>query len=340
MRLSDFDFPFDESLIASYPVHPRDHARLLIVPRNRDAAFRHAQVKDLPTLLRPGDVVVLNDTKVIPAGLSGVKRPGGGKVEALLVRPIKDTTWEVLLKGRVRVGQIIRFRDEATAEVIERSRERTVVRIRTRGTVKGLLDSIGEVPLPPYIKRPADERDTTSYQTVFARTEGAVAAPTAGLHFTETLLENLKRKRIQLATITLHVGPGTFRPVTVDNVRDHRMDAEWFEISEETAACLNAAKAEGRRIIAVGTTSVRTLESAVREAGSVQPGHGETRLFMTPGFQFQMIDALLTNFHLPRTTLLMLVSAFAGLDHVRAAYEEAVNARYRFYSYGDAMLIE
>ena len=340
MRLSDFDFPFDESLIAPYPVNPRDHARLLIVPRNRDAAFRHAQVKDLPTLLRPGDVVVLNDTKVIPARLSGVKRPGGGKVEALLVRHIEDATWEVLLKGHVRVGQVVRFQDEATAEVIERSRERTVVRIRTQGTVKDLLDSIGEVPLPPYIKRPADERDTTSYQTVFARTEGAVAAPTAGLHFTEALLEKLKRKRVQLATITLHVGPGTFRSVTVDNVRDHRMDAEWFEISEETATCLNKAKAEGRRIIAVGTTSVRTLESAVREAGNIQPGHGDTRLFITPGFQFQMVDALLTNFHLPRTTLLMLVSAFAGLDHVRAAYEEAVNARYRLYSYGDAMLIQ
>ena len=340
MRLSDFDFPFDESLIAPYPVNPRDHARLLIVPRNRDEAFRHAQVKDLPTLLRSGDVVVLNDTKVVPARLSGMKRSGGGKVEALLVRPIEGTTWEVLLKGHVRVGQIIQFQDEATAEVIERSRERTVVRIQTRGTVKDLLDSIGEVPLPPYIKRPADERDNTSYQTVFARTEGAVAAPTAGLHFTEALLETLKRKRIQLATITLHVGPGTFRPVTVDNVHDHRMDAEWFEISEETATCLNAAKAEGRRIIAVGTTSVRTLESAVREAGAIQPGHGETRLFITPGFQFQMVDALLTNFHLPRTTLLMLVSAFAGLDHVRAAYEEAVKTRYRLYSYGDAMLIQ
>ena len=340
MRLSDFDFPFDESLIAPYPVNPRDHARLLIVPRNRDAAFRHAQVKDLPTLLQSGDVVVLNDTKVMPARLSGMKRSGGGKVEALLVRPIEDTTWEVLLKGHVRVGQIIQFQDEATAEVIERSRERTVVCIQTRGTVKDLLDSIGEMPLPPYIKRPADERDNTSYQTVFARTEGAVAAPTAGLHFTEALLETLKRKRIQLATITLHVGPGTFRPVTVDNVHDHRMDAEWFEISEETATCLNAAKAEGRRIIAVGTTSVRTLESAVREAGAIQPGHGETRLFITPGFQFQMVDALLTNFHLPRTTLLMLVSAFAGLDHVRAAYEEAVKTRYRLYSYGDAMLIQ
>lgn len=339
MQLSDFDFPFDESLIASHPVCPRDHARLLVVPRKRETAFRHAQVKDLPTLLRPGDVVVLNDTKVIPARLSGTKQPSGGKVDVLLVRPLEETLWEVLLKGHVHVGQVIRFRDEAIAEVVERRQDRTVIRIKTQGTIKALLDTLGEVPLPPYIKRPADEQDKTSYQTVFARTEGAVAAPTAGLHFTETLLEALKQQQIQLVTVTLHVGPGTFRPVTVDNIHDHRMDAEWFEVSEETAAHLNAAKAEGRRIVAVGTTSARTLESAIHVGGAIQPGHGETRLFITPGFQFRMVDALLTNFHLPRTTLLMLVSAFAGLDHMRAAYEEAVNARYRLYSYGDAMLI-
>ncbi len=340
MRLSEFNFPFDESLIADHPVSPRDHARLLVVPRKRDAAFQHTRVHDLPNLLRSDDVVVLNNTKVMPARLSGTKQPSGGKVEVLFVRPLEEAIWVVLLKGHVAIGQIVQFQDEATAEVLERSPERTVLRIETQRSIKDLLDRIGEVPLPPYIKRPANEQDKEAYQTVFARSEGAVAAPTAGLHFTEPLFVALKQKGIQLATVTLHVGPGTFRPVTVDNIEDHRMDAEWFEISEETAKYLNAAKADGRRVVAVGTTSVRTLESAVNEAGEIQPGRGETRLFIAPGFQWRMVDALLTNFHLPRTTLLMLVSAFAGLDQLRAAYEEAVNARYRLYSYGDAMLIQ
>lgn len=340
MRLSEFDFPFDESLIADYPVSPRDHARLLVVPRKGAPAFQHAQVKDLPDLLRSDDVVVLNDTKVIPARLHGIKRSTGGKIEALLVRPLEEKTWEVLLKGHVDVGQILEFQEEATAKVLERSQERTVLRIDTHGSIKDLLEKIGEVPLPPYIKRSADERDKEAYQTVYARSEGAVAAPTAGLHFTEPLFAALKQKGIQLVTITLHVGPGTFRPVTVDQIEDHHMAAEWFDISEETAKCLNAARAEGRRVVAVGTTSVRTLESAVNEAGKIRPGPGETRLFITPGFRFAMVDALLTNFHLPRTTLLMLVSAFGGLDRLRTAYAEAINARYRFYSYGDAMLIQ
>ncbi len=340
MRLSAFDFPFDDSLIADYPVAPRDHARLLVVSKTREPAFRHARIYDLPNILRPGDVLVLNDTKVMPARLHGTKQSGGGTVEVLLVRPLEDAIWEVLLKGRVNVGQIVRFDDEATAEVLERSRERTVMRISARESVKDLLDRRGAVPLPPYIKRPVHERDRDTYQTVFARAEGAVAAPTAGLHFTERLLSALTQTGIRVVTVTLHVGPGTFRPVTVENIEDHRMNAEWFEISEEAAHHVNAAKSEGRRIVAVGTTSVRTLESAVGDAGALRPGQGETRLFITPGFSFKMVDALLTNFHLPRTTLLMLVSAFAGLDHMRTAYEEAVKARYRLYSYGDAMLIQ
>ncbi len=340
MRLSEFDFPFDESLIADYPISPRDHARLLVVPRKGEPAFHHARVKDLPNLLRSDDVVVLNDTKVIPARLHGTKRSTGGKIEALLVRPLEEASWEVLLKGHVDVGQILEFQEEAAAEVLERSQERTVLRIDTHGSIKDLLEKIGEVPLPPYIKRPADARDKEAYQTVYARSEGAVAAPTAGLHFTQQLCAALEQKGIQLVTVTLHVGPGTFRPVTVDRIEDHHMAAEWFDISEKAAQHLNAAKAEGRRIVAVGTTSVRTLESAVNEAGKIRPGPGETRLFITPGFRFAMVDALLTNFHLPRTTLLMLVSAFGGLDQLRAAYAEAIKARYRFYSYGDAMLIQ
>ncbi len=340
MRLSEFDFPFDESLIADHPVSPRDHARLLIVPRKGAPGCRHARVRDLPDLLKAGDVMVLNDTRVIPARLRGTKQSSGGKVEVLLVRPVEDTVWEVLLKGHVVVGQILQFQDEATAEVLERTPKRTVIRIDTHGSVKDLLDRIGEVPLPPYIKRPSTGRDKETYQTVFAREEGAVAAPTAGLHFTERLLAALTQKGIQLATVTLHVGPGTFRPVTVDRIEDHHMSVEWFHVSGETAKCLNAAKAEGRRIVAVGTTSVRTLESAVDHDGHIRAGAGETRLFITPGFRFRMVDALLTNFHLPRTTLLMLVSAFTGHEQLRAAYAEAITARYRFYSYGDAMLIQ
>ena len=340
LRLSEFDFPFDESLIADYPVSPRDHARLLVVPRQGEPVFQHAWMKDLPSLLRSDDVVVLNDTKVIPARLHGTKRSTGGKIEALLVRPLEEKNWEVLLKGHVDVGQVLQFQDEATAEVLERSQERTVLRIDTQGSIRDLLEKIGEIPLPPYIKRPADERDKEAYQTVFARSEGAVAAPTAGLHFTEQLFAALEQRGIQRVTVTLHVGPGTFRPVTVDRIEDHPMAAEWFDISEETARRLNVAKAEGRRVVAVGTTSMRTLESAVSETGKIRSGPGETRLFITPGFRFAMVDALLTNFHLPRTTLLMLVSAFGGLDQLRAAYAEAITARYRFYSYGDAMLIQ
>ena len=340
MQLSEFDFPFDESLIADHPVSPRDLARLLVVPRKGETVFHHARMKDLPDLLQAGDVVVLNDTKVMPARLHATKRSSGGRIEVLLVRPMEAATWEVLLKGHVAVGQILQFGDEATAEVLERTPERSVLRIDTQGSVKDLLDRIGVVPLPPYIKRTATKQDKEDYQTVFARSEGAVAAPTAGLHFTNRLLDALKQKDIQLATVTLHVGPGTFRPVTVDRIEDHHMSTEWFEISEETASHLNVAKAEGRRVVAVGTTSVRTLESAVNEAGEIQAGAGETRLFITPGFRFTMVDALLTNFHLPRTTLLMLVSAFGGLDQLRAAYAEAITARYRFYSYGDAMLIQ
>ena len=278
MRLSEFNFPFDESLIAEHPVSPRDHARLLVVPRRGEPVCQHARVKDLPNLLQAGDVMVLNDTKVMLARLHGTKRSSGGKVEVLLVRPLEATVWEVLLKGHVAVGQILHFQDEATAEVLERTPERTVLRIDTRGSIKDLLDRIGEVPLPPYIKRPADERDKEAYQTVFARSEGAVAAPTAGLHFTEPLLVALKQQGIQLVTATLHVGPGTFRPVTVDQIEDHSMAAEWFHISVETAKSLNAAKAEGRRVVAVGTTSVRTLESAVNAAGEIQAGSGETRV--------------------------------------------------------------
>lgn len=338
MLLSDFDVPFDETLIAEYPAFPRDHARLLVVPKD-DGPFHHHQVRDLPSLLKPGDVLVLNDTKVIPARLRGIKLPGGGKVELLLVRPVEDTVWEVLLKGHVKEGQVLQLSKEATAIVQERG-ERTVVQFNMPGSMQDLLQQSGEIPLPPYIKRKVEQADAQTYQTVYARTEGAVAAPTAGLHFTQELLENLKRQDIQTVSVTLHVGPGTFKPVTVENIEEHRMDAEWFEISEQSAECITTAKAEGRRIVAVGTTAVRTLEASAVHKGAVRAGSEETRLFITPGFKFNIVDAMLTNFHFPRTTLIMLVSALAGLSQIRTAYQEAIKEKYRFYSYGDAMLIQ
>ncbi len=338
MYLSDFDVPFDETLIAEYPVSPRDHARLLVVPKN-DGPFKHHQVRDLPSLLKPGDVLVLNDTKVIPARLRGTKLPGCGKVELLLVRQVEDASWEVLLKGHVKEGQIIQLSQDATAMVKERG-ERTVVQFNMPGTMSEFLQHSGEIPLPPYIKRQVNETDTQTYQTVYAKTEGAVAAPTAGLHFTTKLLESLKNQDIQTVSVTLHVGPGTFKPVTVDKIEDHRMDAEWFEISDQAAQHINTAKAEGRRIVAVGTTAVRTLEASAIQNGVVRAGSEETRLFITPGFKFKIVDAMLTNFHFPRTTLIMLVSALAGQTQIRAAYQEAVKGKYRFYSYGDAMLIQ
>ena len=339
MQLTEFDFPFDPSLIAEHPIHPRDQARLLLVPRG-SGPYTHHQVKDLPSLLNPGDVLVVNDTKVIPARLWGRKVPGGGKLELLVVKQQDGDSWEVLIKGQVKRGQVISLGQHAQAVVVERSRERTMVRFTSDCPVHELIQKVGEVPLPPYIKRKPTLADQADYQTVFARVEGAVAAPTAGLHFTPRLLEALDARGIHHVSVTLHVGPGTFRPVTVMNIHDHQMDSEWFQVPDETANIVNKVKAEGRRVVAVGTTAVRSLEAAADEEGRVHPQNGETRLFITPGYKFRVVDALLTNFHWPRTTLVMLIAAFAGLDQARGAYEEAIKMAYRLYSYGDAMLIQ
>ena len=338
MHLSYFDVPFDETLIAEYPLSPRDQARLLVVPKNKDS-FHHHQFSDLPSLLKPGDVLVLNDTKVIPGRLRGTNLPGKGWGELLLVRQLDEDLWEVLLKGHVKEGQTLLLSSEVTAIVQERG-ERTVLRFDMPGSMQDLLRHFGEIPLPPYIRRDVERSDSETYQTVFARVEGAVAAPTAGLHFTPELLGRLNKQGIQTVYVTLHVGPGTFKPVTAENIENHRMDAEWFDISEKTAIHINTAKTEGRRIIAVGTTAVRTLEASAVKQGIVQAGSKDTRLFIKPGFEFKVVDAILTNFHFPRTTLIMLVSAFAGRNRVFAAYQEAIKERYRFYSYGDAMFIE
>ncbi|HEU5407282.1 MAG TPA: tRNA preQ1(34) S-adenosylmethionine ribosyltransferase-isomerase QueA [Nitrospira sp.] len=338
MQLFDFDFPFDSLLIASQPILPRDRARLLIVDR-ATRQLVHRQVIDLPELLQSGDLLVVNDTKVLTAQVSGIKRPTGTPVEVLFVKDLGDSRWEIMVKGSFRIGQVIEFDRQSRATIVKRDATGTEVVVDSPVPVTRLLEERGAMPLPPYIKRAPTPEDQDWYQTVFATHEGAIAAPTAGLHFTEELFKKLREAEIKIATVTLHVGPGTFRPVTTERIEDHQMGAEVFRVSEETADAILQAKRAGGRVVAVGTTVVRTLETVMKEKGELAPMTGESRLFITPGFQFKAVDALMTNFHLPRTTLLMLVSAFAGIESIRRAYEEAVRERYRFYSYGDAMLI-
>lgn len=338
MRLSDFDFPFDPGLIAERPVEPRDHARLLRLSR-QDGTCTHHRVLDLPELLRDGDLLVLNDTRVIPARLSGRKVPSGGRVELLLVRDLGDGLWQAFAKGKLQSGQVVEITGGEWVTVVERSATRTTVRFSHPPAVADLIRSTGQMPLPPYIKREPCESDREWYQTVFAKAEGAIAAPTAGLHFTPSLFRAIEARGARIATVTLHVGPGTFLPVTVDQVHEHRLEPEQVELSVETARAVNEARQRAGRVIAVGTTVVRTLEAAVDEDGAVSPMSGRTELFILPGYRFRAVDGLMTNFHLPRTTLLMLVSAFVGVERLRGAYEVAVRERYRFYSYGDAMLI-
>jgi S-adenosylmethionine:tRNA ribosyltransferase-isomerase len=326
MLLSEFDVPFDSSLIADHPVEPRDQARLLLAPRP-GGPCSHRTVADLPALLSPGDLLVVNDTKVLAARLTGRKRPGGGRVELLLVRELEQDTWEVLLKGRIHPGTEMDLAAGVTAAVVSSGPSGTVVKFTASRPMRELIGAIGTIPLPPYIKRAPSDRDRTWYQTIFARDEGSIAAPTATLHFTERLRTALRDRGVELATITLHVGPATFRPVTTEKVEEHVMLPE------------RLAKGEGRRVVAVGTTVVRALEAAADDKGLVQSKTGETGLFILPGYRFRCVDGLMTNFHLPRTTLIMLVAAFAGLERIREVYGEAVRERYRCYSYGDAMLV-
>ena len=338
MQLSDFNFPFDASLIALEPVLPRDQARLLVLhPETR--SLSHRKVADLVDLLAPGDLVVVNNTKVRSARVFGRKRPSETPVEILFVRPLADREWEVLIKGRWRAGQIIDIDKQSHITVVSRGAGRTVVRIEGDLPASEWFQRHGRMPLPPYIKRAPTDQDRDWYQTVFAKDEGAIAAPTAGLHFTPALLSRLADRHIEVATITLHVGTATFTPVRTDCIEAHHMGAEWVEVGPETAHAIERTKRAGGKIVAVGTTVVRTLESAADEHGNVLPYQGETSLFIRPGYRFRVTQALVTNFHLPHTTLLMLVSAFAGVDFLRQAYDEAVRMRYRFYSYGDAMFI-
>ena len=338
MHLSEFDFPFDPSLVASQPVIPRDRARVLVLDRATQQ-LTHRHVAELPALLEPGDLLVVNDTKVMAARVSGVKKPAGTSVEVLFVKDLGRGRWEIMVKGSFRVGQVIEFDQQSRATIVKRDVTGTEVLVDSPVPMTQLFQARGVMPLPPYMKRAATQEDHYWYQTVFAKHEGAIAAPTAGLHFTEDLFRRLREAMINMATVTLHVGPGTFKPVTTERIEDHQMGVEGFTISNETVKAIQETKRAGGRIVAVGTTVVRTLETVAKEKGEVVPMSGESRLFITPGFQFKIVDALITNFHLPRTTLLMLVSAFAGTDRIRSAYEEAVKEGYRFYSYGDAMLI-
>jgi len=338
MQLSEFDFPFDPSLIAAHPCLPRDHARLLVLQPG-DRSLTHRRVDELPDLLQPGDLLVVNNTKVLAARVAGRKRPSGAEVEILFVKDLGDAIWEVLIKGTFRPGQIIEMDAEASAVVVERGATRTTVRVESPIPLSEWLRQYGRMPLPLYLKRAPTDQDREWYQTLFAQHEGAIAAPTAGLHFTPELLARLQQRGVGLTTVTLHVGVGTFKPVTVDQIEDHRMGAEWIEVGAEAVRAIEQVRATGRRIVAVGTTVARALETAVRAEGQIRPYRGETNMFITPGFPFKVVDALLTNFHLPRTTLLMLVAALAGTEFLRQAYAEAVRERYRFYSYGDAMLV-
>jgi S-adenosylmethionine:tRNA ribosyltransferase-isomerase len=339
MRTADFDFELPPELIADEPARPRDAARLLDV----GAALVDRHVRDLPDLLNPGDLLVYNDTRVIPARLTGKR--GEVKVEATLHKREGADTWHVFAKPgkRLRIGDTITFAPDLSAEVMEK-REAGDIALRFSVAGAELMAALhrhGVMPLPPYIRRPegALPKDAEDYQTVFAAREGAVAAPTAGLHFTPDLLARLEARGIRRVPVTLHVGAGTFLPVKVDDIREHRMHAEWGEISQETARAIAETRSAGGRIVSIGTTSLRLLETAAADDGTLAPFSGDTDIFITPGYRFKIVDLLLTNFHLPRSTLFMLVSAFAGLERMRAAYAHAISSGYRFYSYGDTSLI-
>ena len=338
MLTRDFDYDLPASSIAQEPA-PRGESRLLVL--DRSGPERHARIRDLPRLLRAGDLLVLNDTRVIPARLFGRRAGGGGRMELLLVERTGEQEWNALVKPgkRARPGTAIELAADLTAEVIDKDEEGRY-RLRFSEPIEPHLERLGHVPLPPYIHRPDSPEDRERYQTVYARSPGAIAAPTAGLHFSVELLREIENAGVGIARLTLHVGIGTFKPVSAERIEDHRMDRERWEIGEEAAEAIRRTRERGARVVAVGTTVVRTLESAARAGDEVRAGSGATELFITPGFRFQVVDALLTNFHLPRSTLLMLVSAFAGRERVLAAYQEAVREEYRFYSYGDAMLME
>jgi len=340
MRTSDFWFDLPEELIAQTPIEPRDHSRLLCMDR-KTGECSHKHFYDIVDILRPGDLLVMNDSRVIPARMIGEKEGTGGAMEFLLLEQKSKDTWEMLVRpGRkakpgarfVFGGGLIR------AEILEvKDDGNRIARFEYEGNFYEVLDKVGQMPLPPYITEKL--KDQERYQTVYARERGSAAAPTAGLHFTPELLKKLQEKGIDTAYVTLHVGLGTFRPVKADEITNHHMHTERYFLPEETAAKINETKARGGRVFAVGTTSCRTLESAAQKWGCIKPCSGETDIFIYPGYEFKVLDGLITNFHLPESTLIMLVSAFAGYEHTMEAYKTAVAERYRFFSFGDAMLM-
>ena len=337
MLVRDFDYELPEELIAQRPL-PRGASRLLVLDTEGEA--RHRTIADLPELLAPGDLLVANDTRVLPARLFVRREPGGALIELLLAEKLGDCVWEALARPgrRARPGTRLRLAEGLTAEVVAKGADGRH-RLELSEPIEPHLERLGHVPLPPYIHRPDEAGDRERYQTVFAAQPGAIAAPTAGLHFDEALLARLAARGVECTTITLHVGLGTFKPITAELVHEHRMDEERYDVSAAAAAAIAATRARGGRVVAVGTTVVRTLETvAAAHGGEIVAGSGRTSLFITPGFRFRAVDALLTNFHLPRSTLLLLVSAFADRERVLAGYREAIAHRYRFYSYGDAML--
>lgn len=356
-RVSDYDYDLPPDRVASYPAEQRDQSRLLVVPRN-DGDVRHEAFSDLPGHFSPGDLLVLNESRVLPVRLLG-RKPTGAPAEVFLLRPApglapgseghppvgegeEGRIWEALVRpgGKLKPGRMVEVAPELSVEILDSTPEGgRIVRLVTHLPTREALDRFGAMPLPPYIQRAAEELDRDRYQTVYARDPGSVAAPTAGLHFTDSLLDAIAIRGVGIAKVTLHVGIGTFRPMDVEDPGDHVMHSEWYQIPSQAAEAINRCRAEGGSIWAVGTTVVRTLESGVGSDGRIRPGQGTTQLFIRPPYEFKIVDRLITNFHLPRSTLMMLVAAFAGYDRIRGAYDVAIEEGYRFYSYGDAMVI-
>ena len=347
MLLSEFDYNLPEELIAQLPADKRENSKMLVLNRH-NKTIEHKHFYDIVDIIDANSLLVLNNTKVLPARLYGTKEETGAKIEIFLLKQLEGKNWETLIKPskRVKEGTIIKVSDELSVKAINKTEEDGgwIVELIYEGNVLDVLHRNGNIPLPPYIERKMQSEeikklDFERYQTVYAKDEGSVAAPTAGLHFTEEILEKLKNKGVEIAYVTLNVGLGTFRPVKCENILDHKMHSETFEISQETADIINRAKKSGKKIIAVGTTTVRTLETAYQKFGQIKACHEESRLFIYPPYEFKVIDNLITNFHLPKSTLLMLVSALAGKDLIFKAYEEAIKNKYRFFSYGVCIYI-
>lgn len=346
MKLSDYDYNLPEELIAQLPAEKRENSRMLVLNRDKHSIL-HKHFYDIVDLIEPDSMLVLNNTKVLPARLYGMKETGA-KIEIFLLKQLENDEWEVLIKPskRVKNGTIVRISSELSVEVIKRLEDdgEWLVKLIYQGNILEVLHRNGNIPLPPYIERKMQNEDIKKldferYQTVYAKDEGSVAAPTAGLHFTEDILKKLKDKGVDIVYVTLNVGLGTFRPVKCENILEHKMHSETFEITQDAADKINKARAEGKKITAVGTTTVRTLETAFQKYGEIKACHDHSELFIYPPYEFKVIDNLITNFHLPKSTLLMLVSALAGKDFIFEAYNEAIKNNYRFYSYGDCMFI-